>query len=84
MQRATHRPGTNYGSGFDRLLDISFSGTRRAETDSPERTEIVLGLHCAEQTHNLGRFPTFCPSNLLIDQSAMGDIVRGHGQEIAR
>jgi hypothetical protein len=84
MQGATHRPGANYGSGFDCLLDIRFSGTRRAETDCPERTEIVLGLHCAEQTHDLGRSSAFCANDLLIGQSAMGDVADGHGEEIAK
>jgi hypothetical protein len=55
MQGAAHRPGAHDAPIGDRLLDRRFARIRHAQSDGPERTEIVLRLHRDEATDHILR-----------------------------
>ena len=55
MERPAHRPGTDDGAFGKSNLDVALDRTRHAQSDSPQRTAIVLRLHGAEPAHDVGR-----------------------------
>jgi hypothetical protein len=55
------------GSAGDGLFDIRSPRVAQAETNGPERSRIILGLHRAKQRDDLARCFALGLRNLLVD-----------------
>src|SRR5215510_16547859 len=74
MHRASHRPCANNRSIGERPLDIGFDRVPHAQSDRPERAEIILSLDGAHPCHDIGRPLERGAGNALVTEPETRDI----------
>src|SRR5262245_13873572 len=74
MHRASHRPCANNLSIGERPLDIGFDRVPHAQSDRPERAEIILSLDGAHPRHDFGRPIESGAGNALVMEPETRDI----------
>src|SRR3984957_3989729 len=83
MKRGAEGPGPDNRTISNRLLYFRLRCCWQAETNCPERSEIILSLHGAERGHHFRRLSTWGSRDLLIGQPQPRYIARGHYKDLA-
>lgn len=78
VERAPHRPGSDDGAVGDRALDGGLVRAPRPQPHRPERSEVVLRLHGAEEGDGLPRVREPRPRHALGEQPAPREVAPDH------
>ena len=74
VQRSTHRPCPNDRAARDSLLDGQLGCHLGAKPDRPEAAEVVLCLHGAEPSNDIGRISKRRAADVLVRQPDKADV----------